>query len=525
MRWGRADAYGWVQFAPLLICGVARGRPVARAHCAGHPGRGAADRRNRRRPRARQPPGHHSPTLRRATAARRSPWSGSRSVHGSRSPSAPAFSRRTASSTVTVQRRTSRARWTSCSRAPTWVTWELGSQVIIVPRAPAGSPAPGRNPRRPGGSGGRGRGPQIEPAAAEPVGETAASDAYLDETARRLILGARAARDAALSDIRVLYGRRQGAQFLRVLDAGPRPAHRAAGSRPPAFAGRGTSPRFCGCWDPAWKSVGQRFRPGRPEGLAARFAADPARDPFSLFIVSGLGPRAAESWFRAYGDPARRGRGAVLPVPLGRHDLGALRGTFRTGGERDRAPPRPTPRAGLRSAVDRPRDLRGGANRLSPRKAHRFRAQLSPQERLPAGHRRGISRHGAGRCRDAFPAPSGIVRPDIDYGLNAAMGTQLEIGVPVAVVDYSFVEPPLLASEARDFCTLHHRWRPWDAEDSERVTVRGFHDWEFEIERVSTGAPNPPDPVRATAELVESWREEGDTVVVKDGSQPDSGPW
>ena len=51
----------------------------------------------------------------------------------------------------------------------------------------------------------------------------------------------------------------------------------------------------------------------------------------------------------------------------------------------------------------------------------------------------------------------------------------------------------------------------------------GFHDWEFEIETVSTGAEDPRDPARATAELVEYWREEGDTVVVKDGSQPDSG--
>ena len=42
---------------------------------------------------------------------------------------------------------------------------------------------------------------------------------------------------------------------------------------------------------------GQRLRPPQPEGIAARFAADPLLDPFGLFIVSGFGSEARKSWF------------------------------------------------------------------------------------------------------------------------------------------------------------------------------------------------------------------------------------
>ena len=82
---------------------------------------------------------------------------------------------------------------------------ELGSQVIIVPRAPRQALPLDAT------LGGRG-GTEVvvaaadEPIDAEPVGAAATSDADLDETARRLIVGARAAPRRRLVGHRVLHG-------------------------------------------------------------------------------------------------------------------------------------------------------------------------------------------------------------------------------------------------------------------------------------------------------------------------------
>ena len=104
------------------------------------------------------------------------------------------------------------------------------------------------------------------------------------------------------------------------------------------------------------------------------------------------------------------------------------------------------------------------------------------------------------------------------------MGTRLEIGVPVAVVDYYMWDLRYWLPWRATFAHYITSGDQWDAEDSERVTVRGFHDWDFEIETGLDGVPRIHRiPRGRPAELVESWREEGDTVVVKDGSQPDSG--
>lgn len=124
------------------------------------------------------------------------------------------------------------------------------------------------------------------------------------------------------------------------------------------------------------------------------------------------------------------------------------------------------------------------------------------------------------------PPSPGLPGRILNYGLNAAMGmARMESGVAVAVVDYSMWNLRYWLPRRASFEHYAAGGDQWDAEGfiSNRAVAQGFHDWDFEIEEVSTSAADPPDPVRTTEELVESWREEGDTVVVTDGSEPDSG--
>lgn len=398
---------------------------------------------------------------------------------------------------------------------------ELGSQVIIVPRAPREA-----LPLDATLGGLRGAGVAVaaadEPADAELVGETAASDAYLDETARRLMLGARAARDAALSDIAsytAVVRERNSFEFSMLVRDRPI-VRRESATRVRWSRDEPTVLRVLGS---RMEVGGQRFRPGRPEGLAARFAADPARDPFSLFIVSGLGPRAAESWFVPTVTPLDEGAerfyqfrsGDTISVHFAGRSVQAVSVT---------AHPR-AQHLGLVFAVLWIDPETSGVVRTAYRPAKPIDSELS--FRRGSGSLLDIEEVYRGTALGDVEAPSpprpGLFGRILNYGLNAAVGPRLEIGVPVAVVDYSMWNLHYWLPRRATFAHYITSGDQWGAEDSERVTVRGFHDWEFEIEQVSTGAANPRDPGRTTAELIESWREESDTVVVKDSSQPDSG--
>ena len=398
---------------------------------------------------------------------------------------------------------------------------ELGSQVIIVPRAPRQALPLDAS------LSGRGGAEVVvaaaaEPAAAEPGGATVASEAYLDETARRLMVGARAARDAALSDIAsytAVVRERNSFEFSMLVRDRPilrrESAARVRWSRDEPTVVRVLGSRL--------EIGGQRFKPGRPEGLAARFAADPARDPFSLFIVSGLGPSADESWFVPTVTPLDEDAerfyefrsGDTISVHFAGRSVQAVSVT---------AHPR-AQHLGLVFAVMWIEPETFGLVRTAYRPAKPIDSELS--FRRGSGSLLDIEEVYRGTALGDVEAPSpprpGLAGRVLNYGLNVAMGTRLEIGVPVAVVDYSMWNLRHWLPRRASFAHYISSGDQWDAEDSERVTVRGFHDWEFEIETVSTGAEDPRDPARATAELVEYWREEGDTVVVKDGSQPDSG--
>ena len=138
-----------------------------------------------------------------------------------------------------------------------------------------------------------------EPTAAESVGAAAASEAYLDETARRLMVGARAARDAALSDIAsytAVVRERNSFEFSMLVRDRPilrrESATRVRWSR--------DEPRLCGCWDPAWKSAGSASSPAGPKGL-----------PHALPPIRPAIPSACSS-FPVWA-PALTSRGSCLP--------------------------------------------------------------------------------------------------------------------------------------------------------------------------------------------------------------------
>ena len=232
-------------------------------------------------------------------------------------------------------------------------------------------------------------------------------------------------------------------------------------NRPPASAGRGTSPPSCGCWDPAWKSGGSASSAAGPKGLRHVLPPIPLRDPFSLFVVSGLSARAEDSWFVP----------SVTPLDKEAEEFYQFRSGDTisvqfAGGSVQAVSVTAHPRAqhlGLVFAVlwIRARNLRGGADHLSARKAHRLGVQLFAEGAVPCGARKRC----IGARRWAMSRPHRRRVPDcragvLNYALNALMRTRMEIGVPVAVVDLFHVEPPLLASKASELCTLrHHRGR------------------------------------------------------------------
>ena len=398
---------------------------------------------------------------------------------------------------------------------------ELGSQVIIVPRAP-------REALPVDATFGGGVGSEVavpvadEPPDAPSGAETSASDVYLDDTARRLIEGARAARDSALSDIdsyTAMVRERNSIEFSMLVRDRPlwrqESATRVRWSR--------NQPTVLRVLGSRMEVGGQRFRPGRPEGVAARFAADPLRDPFSLFVVSGLGAKAEESWFVP----------SVTPLDEDAERFYQFRSgdtisVHFAGGSVQAVSVTAHPRAqhlGLVFAVMWIEPETFGVVRTIYRPAKPIDSELSL--RKGSGSLLDIDNVYQGKALGDIEAPSpprpGLSGRILNYGLNTLMRLRMEIGVPVAVVDYSMWNLRYWLPRRASFAHYSTSGDEWDAEGSERVTLQGFHDWDFEMEEVSTGAGDPRDPVSATEELVRSWREEGDTVVVKDGSEPDSG--
>lgn len=351
--------------------------------------------------------------------------------------------------------------------------------------------------------------------------EKAASQVYLDEPARSLMEGARAARDSALSDIESYTAvvrerfsaelsvlvrdrpiiRQESATRVRWSRDGP-PVLRVLGSR----LGLG----------------GRRFEPANPEGVAARFAADPLRDPFSLFVVSGLGADADKSWFVPTVTPLDEDAerfyqfhsGDTISVGFSGRSVQAVSVTAR-----------PRLRSlGLVVAVMWIEPRTFGVVRTIYRPAKPMDSELSFGRTGDSPWDIGLVYQGEAMGDAAAPSPPrpGLMGRIVNYGLTALL-RPMESGVPVVVVDYALWNFRYWLPRRASFAHYATSGDELDAEYSEMVTVQGLHDWDFEIEEVSAGDGDLEDSEPTGEKLVQAWRQEGDTVEIKDASEPDSG--
>ncbi len=352
--------------------------------------------------------------------------------------------------------------------------------------------------------------------------EETAAPVYLDETARHLMEGARGARDSALSNIEsytALVRERYSAEMSVLVRDRPvlrfESATRVRWSRDGPTVLRVLGSRIA--------IGGQRFRPSQPEGIAARFAADPLLDPFGLFIVSGFGSDSRKSWFvpsvTPFDDDAERfyqfRSGDTISVGLAGGRL--VRAVSVTASPRFRD-------LGLVFAVMwiEPETL--GVVRTIYRPAKPMESEVSFRFGGDWDGGIGVVIEGDAMGGVEAPPPPGpsLIERIVNYGYNA-LTPRMELGVSAVVVDYTLWNFRYWLPRRAGFARYGHAGDELDAEYSETITVHGFHDWDFEIEEVSTRDGTAGGPGSAAEEVVRAWTEEGDTVEVTDASEPDSG--
>ena len=350
----------------------------------------------------------------------------------------------------------------------------------------------------------------------------AASQVYLDEAARHLMEGARAARASALSDIEsytALVRERYSAEMsVLVRD---RPILRFESATRVRWARHG--PTVLRVLGSRMAIGGQRLRPRQAEGIAARFAADPLLDPFGLFIVSGFGSESGKSWFvpsvTPLDDDAERfyqfRSGDTISVSLagGR----SVRAVSVTASPRFRD-------LALVFAVLWIEPETFGVVRTIYRPAKPMESEVSFRFGGEWDGGIGVVIEGdAMEGVEAAPPPGpSLIERIVNYGYNA-LTPRMELGVSAVVVDYALWDFRYWLPRRAGFARYGHAGDEFDAEYSETITVQGLHDWDFEIEEVSTRDAMAAGPGSTTEAVVRAWREEGDTVEVNDGSEPDSG--
>lgn len=356
----------------------------------------------------------------------------------------------------------------------------------------------------------------------ERADETAAEQAYLDETARHLMDGARASRDSALSDIESYTAlvRERGSAEMSVL-VRDRPVYRFETATRVRWSRDG--PTVLRVLGSRMGIGGQRLRPRQPEGIAARFAADPLLDPFGLYIVSGFGSESRKSWFvpsvTPLDDDAERfyqfRSGDTISVTLagGR----SVRAVAVTASPRFRD-------LGLVFAVMWIEPETFGLVRTIYRPAKPMESEVS--FRFGGEWDGGIGvvvEGGEIEGVEARPPPGpSLIERMVNYGYDA-LSPRMEMGVSAVVVDYALWNFRYWLPRRAGFARYGHAGDELDAEYSETITVQALHDWDFEVEEVSTRDETAADPGATAGELVRAWREEGDTVEVSDASEPDSG--
>ncbi len=356
---------------------------------------------------------------------------------------------------------------------------------------------------------------------AEPEDDLSGSRVYLDETARYLMEGVRDARDSALSEIEsytaLVRERRSVEASLLVRD---RPVLRFESATRVRWSKDG--PTVLRVLGSRMALGGQRLKSRQPEGIAARFAADPLLDPFGLFIVSGFGSESRKSWFvpsvTPLDDDAERfyqfRSGDTISVSLA--DGRSVQAVGVTASPRFRD-------LGLVFAVMWIEPETFGVVRAIYRPAKPMESEMS--FRLGRDWDGGVGLVVAGGAVEgvrARPSPEpSLIDRIVNYGYEA-LTPRMEVGVSV-VVDYTLWNFRYWLPRRAGFARYGHAGDELDAEYSGVVTVQELHDWDFEIEEVSTYDATAAGPGPTAEELVRAWREEGDTVEVNDASEPDSG--
>ena len=351
--------------------------------------------------------------------------------------------------------------------------------------------------------------------------DTAAVQVYLDDTARRLMEGARAARDSALADIQSYTAvvRERGSFEASVL-VRDRPVVRFESATRVRWSRDG--PLVLRVLGSRMGIGGQRFKPTLPAGVGARFAADPLRDPFSLFVVSEMGADADKSWFVPSVTPLDEDAERFYQF----HSGDTISVGF-SGGSVQAVSVTARPRfrnLGLVFAVMWIEPETFGVVRTIYRPAKPMDSEwsFSGTGDSPWDIEFLVQSEGLGDEVAPSPPRPGLLRRVFDYGFNA-LYPRTEFSWPSAVVDYALWNFRYWLPRRASFASFAVAGDEVDAEYSEIVTVQGFHDWDFEIEEVSAGDGDLAESAPTAEELTDAWREEGDTVEIKDESEPDSG--
>ena len=353
--------------------------------------------------------------------------------------------------------------------------------------------------------------------------DTATARVYLDETARHLVVGARAARDSALSEIDSYTAivRERGSVEVSVL-VRDRPVARFESATRVRWSRDG--PTVLRVLGSRADIGGRRVKPPSPEGIAARFAADPLRDPFSLFIVSEFGSEFRQSWLVPSVTPLDEDAERFYQFRSGDTITVTLAGGASVRAVAVTASPR-FANLGLVFAAMWIEPETFGVVRTIYRPAKSI-MDSEMSFRVGGDWDGGIGvvvqSDGMGNLEARSPSRPSLLDRILNYGYDA-FAPRMELGVSVVVVDYALWNLRHWLPRRASFARYAMAGDDMDAEYSEMVTANGLHDWDFEIEEISTGGAKSPDLAASAEELVRAWREDGDTVEVRDESEPDAG--
>ncbi len=356
-------------------------------------------------------------------------------------------------------------------------------------------------------------------------------DAYLDETARRLITGARAARDASLAEI---------LSYKAVVQERVAVAATASSRSYPLMSGEHVSRlRWFQDQPNVVRVLGSRVRfAGLPigglfQGIAARYAANPLQDPFH-FALSSVLPHSRATMATFLRSPLEAGSERDYQFRSGDTISLALPGNRSVQVVAVTATPR-FRSVQLLSAVmwiePESYGLARTVYRLSKKIDSEFEWSVTGEERWPPALRidpgDGAEDEGSeeairvqsGRTFSASDRHRGRLDRFLDGIVNNLM-PPTEMDVTSVVADYTLWE---LSHWLPRSVRVAGYLRSGDETDldSPNSILPFIRDWTFTIEEVQSAETGGLPPATARS-VVERWREDGDSIDF--GTGPTDGP-